>query len=173
MSFCEKCLFASVQGVIVDAVPARTGNGRSDSCVLYFTVEEENGNIVNFMVTPLTFVVDWKPLSVGMQCTFWYRTDAPTLLIYPPQYTAVAAAPVRAGRLIDVGFYDTALVNDTHTLQLRLDKSVRLRTVNNQYFQGNPAGHNLVVSYTTSTRSIPAQTTPQEIVVLCDEAQQG
>lgn len=172
MSYCERCLFASVQGMIVDVVPARAGNGRSESCILYFTVEDDNGNIVNFMVTPFTFVVDWEPLSVGMRGTFWYRTDAPTLLIYPPQYTAVVAAPVRPGRFIDVGYYDTALVNDTHTLQLRLDRSVRLRTINNQYFQGSPANHNLVVSYTTSTRSIPAQTTPQEIVVLCDEARQ-
>ena len=47
-----------------------------------------------------------------------------------------------------------------------MDGSVEVRTTNNQYFQGNPAGHNLVVVYENSTRSIPAQTTPKRVVVL-------
>jgi hypothetical protein len=71
---------------------------------------------------------------------------------------------------VDVSFYDAELVNQEHTLQLKLDTSVELRTVGNQYFQGNPANHNLVVTYTTSTRSIPAQTTPGKVVVLCEES---
>ncbi|MCM1100847.1 MAG: hypothetical protein NC079_01025 [Clostridium sp.] len=166
---CERCTFAGVRGVIVDIAPARAGEGRSDSCILYFTVEDENGNIVTFMVTPYTFVLDGEPLLMGTESIFWYRTDAPTVLIYPPQYTAVVAAPVKAGRMLDVSFYDDALVNEEHSLQLNLDRSVRLRATNGQYFMGNPANHNLVVSYTTSTRSIPAQTTPREVVVLCDE----
>lgn len=161
--------FAAVRGVIVDIVPERAQNGRSDGCILYFAVEDGDGNIVNFMVTPYTFVMDWEPLAVGMEGIFWYRTDAPMVLIYPPRYTAVVAAPVKAGRMIDVSFYDDALVNEEHMLQLRLDRTVKLRTTNNQYFLGSPADHDLVVSYTTSTRSIPAQTTPDEIVVLCGE----
>ncbi len=59
------------------------------------------------------------------------------------------------------------MLNEAHTLQLNLDGSVEVRTTNNQLFQGSPAGHNLVVEYDSSTRSIPAQTTPKRIVVLC------
>lgn len=162
--------FLAVKGMIVDVTPAR-GNGRSDSCTLFFTVEEDNGNIVNFRVLPSTFVAEWKPLAVGEEGIFWYRADAPMLLIYPPQHTAVAAAPVRTDRMYDVSFYDDSLVNAEHTLKLRMDKSVKLRTVGNQYFQGSPANHNLFVSYSDSTRSIPAQTTPQEVIVLCGEMQ--
>lgn len=165
----NRCTFASVKGVIVDMMPSRTGNGNSDSCIMFFTVEDDNGNIVNFMVTPDTFVMDWQPLSVGMQCVFWYKTNEPVPLIYPPQYRAAVAARHRNDRMLDVSFYNDLLVNEEHTLQLNMDKSVALRTTNNQYFQGSPANHNLVVSYTTSTRSIPAQTTPQAVIVLCDQ----
>lgn len=164
--------FLAVKGMIVDVVPAR-GNGQSDSCILYFTVEDDNGNIVNFMVLPSTFVAGWEPLAVGREAIFWHRADAPVPLIYPPRYTAVAAAMVRRDCMYDMSFYDASLVNAEHTLQLHMDKSVRLRTVNNQYFQGSPANHNLFVSYSASTRSIPAQTTPQEVVVICGEMQQG
>lgn len=160
--------FASVTGIIVELMPARMGNRRVNGCVIFASLEDEDGNLVNFIVTPQTFVVGWETLSVGMRTTFWYRTDAPAPLIYPPQYNAVVAAQEKSGRMVNVDFYNNSLLNAAQNLQLNIDGSVDIRTTNNQYFQGSPAGHNLVVVYETSTRSIPAQTTPKEIIVLCD-----
>lgn len=54
-----------------------------------------DGNTVNFLLTPATYVVEFETLSVGMRCTFWYDRNAPMPLIYPPQYNAVAAAQRR------------------------------------------------------------------------------
>ena len=160
--------FGAVTGTIVDMVPTRMGNRRMNGCMIFTTVEDMDGNTVNFIIAPSTFVVDWETLSVGMQCTFWYKTDAPVPLIYPPQYTAVVVAQEKNGRMVDVGYYNTSMVNEGQTLQLNIDGSVDIRTTNNQYFQGNPANHNLVVIYSSSTRSIPAQTTPSEVIVLCE-----
>jgi len=42
-------------------------------------------------------------------------------------------------------------------------------TTNNQTFMGNPGNHTLVVLYSQTTRSIPAQTTPEKIIVLCGQ----
>ena len=160
--------FGSVTGTIVEMVPTRVGGRRANGCMIFMTLEDGDGNTVNFLVSPATFVVDFETLSVGMMCTFWYSMDAPMPLIYPPQYNAVVAAQVKNGRMINVGYYNASLVNDDRTLQLNLDGRVDVRTTNNQYFQGNPANHNLVVVYGSSTRSIPAQTTPHKIIVLCD-----
>ena len=115
-------------------------------------------------------VVDFETLSVGMNCTFWYEADAPMPLVYPPRYNAVVAAQVKNGRMVNVGFYNMALVNEDNTLQLNLDGSVDITTTNNQRFLGSPAGNDLVVVYSSSTRSIPAQTTPSRIVVLCPKS---
>ncbi len=160
--------FARVTGTIVEMVPVRMGNRRVNPCLIFVTVEDVDGNTVNFTISPNTYVADYETLSVGMMCTFWYRTDAPVPLIYPPQYNAVVVAPERNGRRMDVSFYNTALVNEEQNLQLNIDNGVEIRTTNNQYFQGSPANRNLVVFYENSTRSIPAQTTPNKIVVLCD-----
>lgn len=160
--------FASVRGTIVELVPVSTGVRRNNPCMIFATVEDGDGNVVNFTISPSTFVVDYTTLSVGMRATFWYRTDVPVPLIYPPQYNAVAVAQDLNERFVDVSFYNSGLINEERTLQLNLDGRVDVRTVNNQYYQGNPANHNLVVIYTTSTRSIPAQTTPSKVVVLCD-----
>jgi len=67
-----------------------------------------------------------------------------------------------------VSFYNGSLVNEEQTLRLNMDGRVDVRTTNNQYFQGSPANHNLVVEYGITTRSIPAQTTPNRVTVLCD-----
>lgn len=163
----RKKRFGTVTGTIIDLVPARTGGNRADGCVFFASLEDREGNPVNIMITPSTYVVDFETLSTGMLCTFWYSMDAPVPLIYPPQYTAVAAAREKNGRMVEVGHFNGALVNEDRTLQLNLDGSVEMRTINNQYFQGNPSNHDLVVTYGSSTRSIPAQTTPFRIVVLC------
>ena len=160
--------FESVTGTIVDMVPTRIGNRRANGCMIFVTLEDMDENTVNFVVTPTTVIVDFETLSVGMNCTFWYAADAPVPLIYPPQYNAVAAAQNRNGQFVDVGYYNMSLVNESQTLQLNMDASVEIRTTNNQYFQGSPANHNLVVVYSSSTRSIPAQTTPIKVYVLCD-----
>ena len=162
--------FGSVTGTIVDMVPTRIGNRRANGCMIFVTVEDVDGNTVSFVMTPSTYVVDFETLSVGMMCTFWYRMDAPVPLIYPPQYQAVVVSQEKNGRRIDVSFYNSALVNEEQSLQLNLYGSVDVRTTNNQYYQGNPANHNLVVFYDNTTRSIPAQTTPKKIVVLCDQS---
>ncbi len=170
MNLNRRSRFAAVRGTIVDMVPMRMGNMRADGCMIFVTVEDMDGNTVNFIMSPATFVVDWETLSVGMMCTFWYRTDAPAPLIYPPQYSAVVVAQEKNGRMIDVGYYNNSMINEMQTLQLNIDGAVDIRTTNNQYFQGSPANHNLVVIYENSTRSIPAQTTPKLVVVLCDMA---
>ena len=160
--------FGSVRGTIVDLVPARMGNRRVDPCMIFATVEDMDGNTVVFVMTPSTFVVEYTTLSVGMQCVFWYRADAPVPLIYPPQYTAVVVAQEQNGRNVDVSFYNASLVNEEQTLRLNMDGRVDVRTTNNQYFQGSAANHNLVVEYGITTRSIPAQTTPNRVTVLCE-----
>lgn len=148
--------------------PVRMGK-RVDGCTIFVTIEDVDGNTVNFIMVPSTYVVDKTTLSVGMSCVFFYRTDVPVPLIYPPQYRAVVIAENRNDRNVDVSYYNDALVNEEQTLQLNIDRAVDLRTTNNQYFQASPANHDLVVEYTSSTRSIPAQTTPETIVVLCGE----
>ncbi len=159
--------YGSVTGRIVDMIP-HGGSGWNDGiCDWMFTVEEENGNITNFIVYTGTYVVDFETLEIGMHCTFWYALNAPALLIYPPQYRAAAAARVKDDRRVEVAYFDEELVNDKKNLKLNLDEEQMIYTTNNQKFPGSPAGHDLVVEYTFTTRSIPAQTTPVKIVVLC------
>lgn len=159
--------YRGVQGTIVSMEPTRIGNRRADGCMMFVGLEDQEGNLVNFLVSPTTFVLDFVMLREGMEVTMYYRIDEPVPLIYPPQYRAAVVIPRMPGQMVDVDYYNRSLVNQDMTLQLNLDGSVDITTTNNQRFLGSPAGNDLVVVYTSSTRSIPAQTTPARIVVLC------
>ncbi len=159
--------FYPVEGTVVSIDPFARGFGGSD-CQMFVTVEDNDGNTVNFVVSPSTYVVDFVSIREGMKGTFYYRTDAPVPLIYPPQYSAVVVVPEsRNGQFVTVGYFNDSLINEEQTLMLNLNSRVKVLTTNNQRFLGSPANHSLVVFYETSTRSIPAQTTPEKIVVLC------
>ena len=56
--------FLSITGTIVELLPAGVGGRRTDGCILFAGVEDTEGNTVNFMVTPATYVVDFETLSV-------------------------------------------------------------------------------------------------------------
>lgn len=164
----QKKSFGSISGRITELVPFGMRTGGMDTCMLMATVESEEQSINNFIITPDTYVVDFETLKVGMEGTFWYRLDVPVPLIYPPQYNAVVAAENMDNRSIEVSRFNEMLVNETRTLQLNLGESVPIKTTNNQIYPGSPANHELVVVYDMATRSIPAQTTPLEVVVLCN-----
>jgi hypothetical protein len=62
-------------------------------------------------------------------------------------------------------------VNTDATLKLNLMEKGGTEVVmaNGQIYYGTPANHYLLVLYSTTTRSIPAMTTPEKIVVFCSE----
>ena len=54
-----------------------------------------------------------------------------------------------------------------HSLVLNLSPATNIRTQNGQIFTGRLANQLLLVLYTATTRSLPPQTTPDEVVVFC------
>ncbi len=162
----QQAAYGSFTGKIVEILPHGVNGLNSDGCSMLVTVEAEENNITNFVVNPSAYVVDFVTLEVGMECTFWYSLNAPAVLIYPPQYPAVAVAQVKDDRMVEVAYFDEELVNDKKTLKLNLEEGQTIYTTNNQKYLCGPSGKDLVVEYGFTTRSIPAQTTPMKVVVL-------
>lgn len=160
--------YKGVFGTIVGIEPAGMyeGSGKEGSTMSYVSVEDGDGNLTRFFVTPDTYVMDFVTLEESMEATFYFRTDQPAVLIYPPQYRAAVVVPKDDSRFAEVAYFNRELVSDTNFLQLDLCEDTKIVTANNQHFWGFPGEQDLAVIYTTSTRSIPARTTPQKIVVL-------
>lgn len=157
--------YETITGTITNINPLRGSD--SNECSQFVTVEDASGNITNFTVTPSTFIADFVTLYKGMQAHFVYNADLPAPAIYPPQYTAVAVISTVSATNVEVGFFNNRLVNTDNTLRLNITESVPVVTSNNQIFFGPPGGRYLIVLYETSTRSIPAITTPEKVIVMC------
>ena len=163
----RRAVYIPVSGTITQMQRmAVNGNGYG-GCTKMITVEDENGVITNFFINPSTYVVGYETLYEGLPVTVFYNGNLPAPMIYPPQYRAAVVAVQVEGQVVGVGYFDQNLLAADQSLQLNLDANTEVVTANNQLFLGNPGGHTLVVLYNQTTRSIPPQTTPEKIVVLC------
>ena len=136
-------------------------------CYKLITVEDALGSVVNFVVAPTTYFVDHVTVSLGDMVIGFYDALAPAPLIFPPQYWAVVMAVDTPYKNVKVDFFDNQLLSADKNLKLNLSPYTRIVLENNQLFTRNPGNRNLIVVYGPVTRSIPAQTTPYEIIVMC------
>ena len=160
--------FFSFHGTITGITDFITGqNDNREGCYKFFTIENEEGMIVNFVVSPATYVVDHEMLEIGDVVTAYYDGDAPAILIYPPQYPALVIVKDNEYQNVKVSYFNNQLLSSDGQLQLNYSPDTQIILTNGQQFTKYPGNRDLVVIYQFTTRSIPAQTTPSRIIVLC------
>lgn len=158
--------YASLTGVITGITPE--GSGSNYGCSQLISLQTDQGP-ANAVLGPAAYVLNSYPLSAGQTVTIFYDAGAPMPLIYPPQYQALAAAPLRSGQTAVLDYFDENLENTAHTLRLSLSASTVAVTPNGQYFAGPLENRPLLAVYSASTKSIPAMAYPEQLVVFCPE----
>ena len=160
--------FNSFQGTVTMISDFLTGqNGVDEGCYKLISVDNGLGAIVNFVVSPTTYFVDHEMVSVGDIVTGYYDGDAPTILIYPPQYQALVMVKDNQNQNVKVDYFNSQLVSSDGQLRLNISPYTEIVLRNGQRFTRNPVNRDLIVIYGPTTFSIPAQTTPYRIIVLC------
>lgn len=122
---------------------------------------------VNFIISSNTVVIDNTRLRPGMTVTAFFDSSRPVPLIYPPQYQAELVTVSRSEETVIVNFFDRNLTARDNSLRLNVGRSTEVTTLNGQRFHCSPGENFLLVYYSVTTRSIPPQTTPRRVVVLC------
>lgn len=136
-------------------------------CYKLISLQDDNGNSTNFVVSPETYILNNEILLPGDRVTGYYDGNAPVPLIYPPQYRALVMHKVSSFPNIKVSYFNSNLTSSDNQLKLNLSSSTLIVIRNGQIFSQDLANHNLIVIYGATTRSIPAQTTPFKVIVLC------
>lgn len=136
-------------------------------CYLLFSVENDIGDLVNFVVGPGTYFVDHEAVEIGDLVTGFYDANAPVPLIFPPQYEAIVMAKDTLEQNVIVDFFDLNLVSSDGSLRLNISPRTQILLENGQIFNRIPSNRYLIVVYGVTTRSLPAQTTPSQIIVMC------
>ena len=144
-----------------------TANDEGTGCYKLLSVKSHNGELVNFVISPTTYFVHHAIVSVGDLVTGYYDNDAPVPLIYPPQYRALIVVKETPYEQVKVSYFNSQFISADGQLTLNIAPYTPIRLTNGQLFSKNPANRTLIVIYGPTTRSIPAQTTPYEIIVWC------
>ena len=158
--------YSSVTGVITQIQTYADNNSSSLGCTLLLSVRTQSQEEVRFTVTGDTYVVDNISLNPGDRVTFFYDSNTPVPLSYPPQYKAVAAA-LSTYYHYYLGEFNNSLISTDGTLQLNSSAVLNTYLPNGQIFTGAISGKIALVEYTTSTRSVPALVSPIRIFIFC------
>ncbi len=158
--------FSPIEGTVTSISDFPFGNSAS-ACTLLFSVQTIYGETYSVVLNPNTYVLNQAPIRQGDRIIAFYDTLAPMPLIYPPQYQAVVIVKPARNQYAMLDTFDQNLRNSDNSLVLNLSTRTNIRTQNGQIYPGRLGGQLLLVLYSATTRSIPAQTTPDTIVVFC------
>lgn len=153
--------FITINGIVQTIQPVR-----DNCCQLLVAVRTQQG-IINILVSSDTYVIKNITLRAGMPIVAFYDANAPVPLIFPPQYHAVAVGRRLLNESIMMDYFDNNLVGTNNSLKLNISPSTRILSSNGQIFTCSITNRVLIVYYQTTTRSIPPQTTPSKIIVMC------
>lgn len=160
--------FYSFQGTVTMISDFITGqNGEGEGCYKLISVDNGLGASVNFVVTPTTYFVDHVMVAIGDHVTGYYDGNAPVPFIYPPQYQALVMVKYSSFQNVKVDYFNSHMVSSDGQLQLNISPNTQIVLTNGQPFSRNPVNRDLIVIYGPATKSIPAQTNPYRIIVLC------
>ena len=154
--------FIPVTGTVQDVTNMR------DCCSVIVSVRVSNNETVDLVINEDTVVVDNRRIRRGMVIRGFYDASRPVILIYPPQYQAVAVVVLgRENEGVTLAYFNRHLTASDNSLRLNIGRNTVVETVNGQLYNCNPADHVLLVFYGATTRSIPPQTTPDRVIVFC------
>lgn len=159
--------YLSISGTVISIEPFPTSVNDTSTCTLIIGVQSSNRDLNYFILDQTTYFINHITLKKGDYITAFYDSMAPAPLIFPPRYRAVVIAPSLRHSFVKVDYFNENLVSSDKQLKLNISSRTRVLLPNNQVFLGNLGKQDLVVIYGASSKSIPAQTTPIEVIVLC------
>ena len=112
-------------------------------------------------------MIDNVRLRRGMRIAAFYDTNLPAPAVFPPQYQAELITSLRRNQEVTLKYFDENLTAEDDSLKLNLSPLTNIETRNGQRFFCSPGNADLLVYYTNTTYSLPPQTTPQRIIVMC------
>ena len=138
----------------------------------FISVEDEEGLPANIIISKDTYVLDNAEITVGSTITGYYDTNKPMIMIYPPQYSAEVVVVESEDQNAKFDIFNEDLISTDKSLKLNISNDTEIILQDGTVFEGELTNRKIVVVYGASTKSIPAQTTPDKIVVLLEKAEE-
>ena len=137
------------------------------------TVEGEQGTVRFDISGAVFFGFELsQEATIGQTVTGYFLAGGAMPLIYPPQYNITVLVSPQAEHSIKVDLFTdrdgmlNQLVSLDNQLIINIENAAVVIDYNFETFEGDLAGRNLIVVYNIATRSIPAITNPELVMVL-------
>ncbi len=134
----------------------------------FVSLESKTGQPANVIVSDHTYIFEDADIKVGSLITIYYDATKPMILIYPPQYSAEVIVVENQERNVKFDIFDGNLVSSDNFLRLKLDEVTKIISLDGKPYTGTLEKQKLIVVYGVATKSIPAQTRPDKIIVLSE-----
>ena len=130
-------------------------------------IVKPNTQVIN--VETLQFM-DVSEIKVGMKLEVVLNKNTPMTMSLPAICTEQVAILVSSEKKqVEVGYFNEELINEANTLKLNIEKDTMIQNDKGErriFDAEDIKNKDAIVIYTTTTRSIPAQTTPEFVMIL-------
>jgi hypothetical protein len=169
--------YAYVEGTIKEIKDFIGADGKPVDGKKILSIEKGENKftaIINSDTYSITYgKVNRKAMSVGDSIRVFYNTKAPALMIYPPQYNAeFIALNLAEDKFITIDRFDKNFTDPNNNLKLNIADKTEIIYEDGKKFEGDIKdliNRKLVVIYSVTTRSIPAQATPDQIIIMYEK----
>lgn len=140
----KESIYQPVTGKVTMVTPYYNNDGSEAEGVYYVRLDLGDDGEATFVVNKDTAMLTDGEVKEGDTFTGYFDRNRPMIMIYPPQYTAVAAAVnLDEGTVLKVAVLDSELVSDDGLVKLELteDSAVTTRQGGQEYKSGLNGAH--------------------------------
>jgi len=152
-------------GTVEEIMPFFNSDGKLSEATPLVMLKDASGQLTAFTINEYTYIPENTKLEVGATMIGIHDLNVPIPMIYPPQYQALVLAPAGGIQGVKVERFDEDMLSFDGELQL-LPGDYPIYYYNGIAFEGDLTGRLIAVFSSVMALSIPAQTTPDRIVVL-------
>ncbi len=153
---------------------------KADDVITKVYLKNEDNQEAYFILSENTYYADDVKIENGLEITGYYESGRPMIMIYPPQYSIDIVTPVYEEGFVKADKFDSNLLSKDKQLKLNISDETEIVWENDTqiYWFAKPTvedleavltNRNMIIYYDFMTKSIPAQTTPDKIIVLSEQ----
>ncbi len=136
----------------------------------FVSLENTKGQPANVIISKDTYIFEDAKIAIGDTITAYYDATKPMIMIYPPQYSAEVVVIEKESRNVKFDVFDEDLISSDNFLKLSIDEDTKIILQDGTDYEGQIENLKLLVVYGVSTKSIPAQTIPDTVIVFGEKA---
>jgi len=158
--------FIRITGTVIDGNTVYAPSHSQNAAYYEIILETEEHRKVHLKISSNTYCIDCGEITNGSKLVAFCRPLLKLAEVALPTFDVVVLGFDRDNRMIAADFFDCYLTSQDASLQLTISNNTYVVDHSGRPYCGSLSNQYLVVLYSESTRSRPAQTIPNVVILL-------